>query len=50
MTAKSATSDEYDFTFDALHLPPKPTEVLYDAKIRPVVRAAMRGFNGTVFA
>lgn len=46
----SSTSDEYNFSFDALHLPPKPTEELYDDKIRPVVRAAMAGFNGTVFA
>jgi centromeric protein E len=42
--------DEYDYRFDALHLPPAPTEDLYDAKIQPVVRAAMNGFNGTVFA
>lgn len=35
---------------DALHLSPAPTEELYYTKIRPVVRAAMNGFNGTVFA
>lgn len=49
MTSKSV-SDEYEFSFDALHVPPHPTMVLYDAKIKPVVRAAMNGFNGTVFA
>lgn len=35
---------------DALHLSPSPTRELYETKIRPVVRAAMSGFNGTVFA
>lgn len=33
-----------------MHLSPAPTEQLYDGKIRPVVQAAMSGFNGTVFA
>ncbi|KAK4046636.1 Kinesin-like protein kip2 [Microbotryomycetes sp. JL201] len=42
--------DEYEFRFDALHLPPAQTESLYDNKIRPIVRATMNGFNGTVFA
>lgn len=37
-------------TIDALHLSPAPTESLYDLKIRQVIRAAMEGFNGTVFA
>lgn len=46
----TARQEEYDYHFDALHLPPKQTEELYEKKIRPVVRAAMRGFNGTVFA
>lgn len=51
MSSKAAApSDEYDYRFDALHLSPAPTEQLYDGKIRPVVRAAMSGFNGTVFA
>ncbi|GAA5923779.1 uncharacterized protein JCM15063_003761 [Sporobolomyces koalae] len=44
------TSDEYDFRFDLLHVAPDPTERLYDRKIRPVVKAALVGFNGTVFA
>ncbi len=35
---------------DALHLSPLPTEKLYDSQIRPIVQAAMTGFNGTVFA
>ncbi|KAK4052258.1 Kinesin-like protein kip2 [Microbotryomycetes sp. JL221] len=43
-------SDEYEFRFDKLHLPPVATDVLYDDKIRPIVRATMNGFNGTVFA
>ncbi|KAM0792007.1 hypothetical protein ACM66B_007118 [Microbotryomycetes sp. NB124-2] len=42
--------EEYEFRFDALHLPPAQTESLYDNKIRPIVRATMNGFNGTVFA
>ncbi|GAA5961230.1 hypothetical protein JCM3765_002879 [Sporobolomyces pararoseus] len=44
------TSDEYDFRFDLLHVSPDPTSKLYDRKIRPVVKAALNGFNGTVFA
>ncbi|GAA6018610.1 hypothetical protein JCM11491_006164 [Sporobolomyces phaffii] len=44
------TSDEYDFRFDLLHCSPDPTSKLYDRKIRPVVKAALNGFNGTVFA
>ncbi|GAA6059859.1 hypothetical protein JCM10212_007064 [Sporobolomyces blumeae] len=44
------TSDEYEFRFDLLHVAPDPTERLYDRKIRPVVKAALNGFNGTVFA
>ncbi|TNY18247.1 kinesin motor domain-containing protein [Rhodotorula diobovata] len=43
-------SDDYEFRFDLLHLPPSPTSDLYDGKIRPVVRAALSGFCGTVFA
>ncbi|KAL7341687.1 kinesin motor domain-containing protein [Rhodotorula toruloides] len=43
-------SDEYEFRFDLLHVHPSPTEDLYDKKIRPVVKAALGGFNGTVFA
>lgn len=35
---------------DALHLSPAPTEQLYDRQIRPIVRAAMTGYNGTCFA
>ncbi|SCV68035.1 BQ2448_156 [Microbotryum intermedium] len=46
----SSRPGEYEFTFDRLHLAPAPSEALYDAKIRPIVRAAMNGFNGTVFA
>lgn len=45
-----ALSDEYDFRFDLLHVHPQPTEHLYDRKIKPVVKAALGGFNGTVFA
>ncbi|BGP47392.1 Kinesin-like protein kip2 [Rhodotorula kratochvilovae] len=43
-------SDEYEFRFDLLHVHPSPTSELYDRKIRPVVKAALGGFNGTVFA
>ena len=35
---------------DALHLSPAPTEQLYDRQIRPIVHAAMSGYNGTCFA
>ncbi|GAA5933567.1 hypothetical protein JCM3775_003734 [Rhodotorula graminis] len=45
-----ALSDDYEFRFDLLHLHPSPTSDLYDARVRPVVRAALAGFNGTVFA
>ncbi|GAA6019008.1 hypothetical protein JCM10207_006286 [Rhodosporidiobolus poonsookiae] len=47
---KSSSSDEYEYRFDLLHIPPHPTTELYDRKIKPVVRAALGGFNGTVFA
>ncbi|GAA5873691.1 hypothetical protein JCM8547_002675 [Rhodosporidiobolus lusitaniae] len=46
----SSSSDEYTFRFDLLHVSPSPTVELYDRKIRPVVRATMAGYNGTVFA
>ncbi|BGP12111.1 Kinesin-like protein kip2 [Rhodosporidiobolus nylandii] len=46
----SGRSEEYDFRFDLLHTAPSPTSELYDRKIRPVVRSALGGFNGTVFA
>ncbi|KAL8276120.1 hypothetical protein RQP46_011469 [Phenoliferia psychrophenolica] len=46
----SARKDEYEFKFDKLLLEGARTDELYDAKIRGVVRAAMSGFNGTVFA
>ncbi|GAA5828070.1 hypothetical protein JCM11251_005717 [Rhodosporidiobolus azoricus] len=46
----TSRSDEYEFRFDMLHVAPSPTVELYDGKIRPVVRAALGGFNGTVFA
>ncbi|GAA93598.1 uncharacterized protein L969DRAFT_95756 [Mixia osmundae IAM 14324] len=49
-TATDASDAEYDFTFDHLHLAPKPTQELYDKTIQPVVQAAMDGYNGTVFA
>ncbi|KAM0749105.1 kinesin-domain-containing protein [Meredithblackwellia eburnea MCA 4105] len=43
--------EEYDFTFDKLVVsPPGKTQELFDEKIRSVVKAAMGGFNGTVFA
>ncbi|GAA5893152.1 hypothetical protein JCM8208_004359 [Rhodotorula glutinis] len=48
--APRALSDDYEFRFDLLHLHPSPTSDLYDARVRPVVRAALAGFNGTVFA
>ncbi|GAA5941218.1 hypothetical protein JCM1841_003877, partial [Sporobolomyces salmonicolor] len=48
--SKGGISDEYEFRFDLLHVAPAKTESLYDAKIRPVVQAALGGFNGTVFA
>lgn len=45
-----ALSDEYEYRFDLLHEHPSPTLELYDRKIKPVVKAALAGFNGTVFA
>ncbi|GAA5850304.1 hypothetical protein JCM9279_006523 [Rhodotorula babjevae] len=48
--APRALSNDYEFRFDLLHLHPSPTSDLYDARVRPVVRAALAGFNGTVFA
>ena len=46
----SSESDAYDFRFDSLLLPPHPTAALYDARISSIVRAAMEGYNGTVFS
>lgn len=40
----------YDFRYDHLVLGNERTESLYDASVYPVVRAAMEGYNGTVFA
>lgn len=40
----------YDFAFDKLVLPEERTESLYSSCVYPVVRAAMEGYNGTVFA
>lgn len=40
----------YDFAYDNLVLPSESTEALYSTSVLPVVRAAMDGFNGTVFA
>lgn len=35
---------------DALVLPPSTSEALYESKIKQVVLASTKGFNGTVFA
>ncbi|WFD34669.1 hypothetical protein MCUN1_001510 [Malassezia cuniculi] len=43
-------SGAYDFAFDNLVLPEERTDVLYRTSVYPVVRAAMEGYNGTVFA
>lgn len=56
--AKSQACDEddssglatYDFRFDNLVLGDEHTKTLYDENVYPVVRAAMDGYNGTVFA
>lgn len=47
---KNVSEDAYDFTFDSLLLPPKPTSSMYEGHIRPVVLAAMEGYNGTIFS
>ena len=38
------------FFADHLHLPPAPTEELYNKVVSPLVTAAMDGYDGTVFA
>ena len=43
-------SSAYDFRFDSLVAGEAPTSALYRAHVLPVVRAAMDGYNGTVFA
>ena len=35
---------------DHLHLPPAPTEELFNKVVSPLVTAAMDGYDGTVFA
>jgi len=40
----------YDFRFDNLVLGDENTSALYSENVYPVVRAAMDGYNGTVFA
>ncbi|WFD20633.1 hypothetical protein MCAP1_002882 [Malassezia caprae] len=40
----------YDFRFDNLVLGDEQTSALYGENVYPVVRAAMDGYNGTVFA
>ncbi|WFD33114.1 hypothetical protein MSPP1_004171 [Malassezia sp. CBS 17886] len=44
------TSSAYDFCFDSLTLGEERTDALYRTNVYPVVRAAMEGYNGTVFA
>jgi centromeric protein E len=38
------------FVADHLHLPPAPTEELFNKVVSPLVSAAMDGYDGTVFA
>ncbi len=40
----------YHFSFDKLIAPTQTTDDMFDSHISPVVRAAMDGYNGTVFA
>jgi centromeric protein E len=40
----------YDFRFDSLVGPDDSTDGMYAAHISPLVRAAVQGYNGTVFA
>ncbi len=45
-----ATTSTYRFQFDKLITGSQTTDDMYDSHIGPVVRAAMDGYNGTVFA
>ncbi|EST10124.1 Kinesin, motor domain protein [Kalmanozyma brasiliensis GHG001] len=42
--------ETYSFTFDHLLLSPATTSAMFTSHIAPVIRAAMEGYNGTVFA
>ncbi|SPO36055.1 related to Kinesin-7a motor protein [Pseudozyma flocculosa] len=44
------SSSTYKFQFDKLLLGDDTTDDMYDSQIAPVVKAAMDGYNGTVFA
>ena len=48
--AGSGTPAAYDFCFDDVVSGAGRTEELYRQNVYPVVRAAMEGYNGTVFA
>lgn len=47
---ESSGLSTYDFRFDNLVLGDEHTSALYNENVYPVVRAAMEGYNGTVFA
>ena len=46
----TSSSSTYHFQFDKLITAPQTTDDMYHSHIAPVVRAAIEGFNGTVFA
>lgn len=50
VNALQANPELYTFRFDSLCTPSQSSEDLYKSKIAPVVRAAVEGYNATVFA
>ncbi|SNX82306.1 related to Kinesin-7a motor protein [Melanopsichium pennsylvanicum] len=50
LESEDAPTSTYHFQFDKLILAPQTTDDMYHSHISPVVRAAMEGYNGTVFA
>ncbi|GAC99051.1 hypothetical protein PHSY_006648 [Pseudozyma hubeiensis SY62] len=49
-SSEDPSSSTYHFQFDKLIIGSQTTDDMYHSHIAPVVRAAMEGYNGTVFA
>lgn len=43
-------SGSYKFSFDSLTVPNESASALYEQEIAPIIRAAIEGYNATVFA
>jgi centromeric protein E len=46
----AGNSGSYKFSFDSLTVPDESSSALYEQEISPIIRAAIEGYNATVFA